>query len=168
LAQCTASASSSRSSLVALNFEEIRSAADLQRASEEAVWQNFERLAAFIFQENGFDVQRVRVITYGKRRRQYDVIARKDERVFLAECKKWSGSRHRLSALLKAVKQHRERCEFYRAATGENDVVPLIVTLIEEDVLFYEGIPIVPILKLDSFLREEECLPLYLEAQKSA
>lgn len=87
---------------------------------------------------------------------------------YFAECKKWSGSRHRLSALLKAVKQHRERCEFYRAATGENDVKSRRIVTLIEDVLFYEAIPIVPILKLDSFLREEECLPLYLEAQKSA
>jgi hypothetical protein len=30
------------------------------------------------------------------------------------------------------------------------------VTLIEEEIIFYEGIPIVPILKLNSFINEEE------------
>jgi len=35
-------------------------------------------------------------------------------------------------------------------------VIPIIVTLIEEEIIFYEGIPIVPILKLNSFINEEE------------
>lgn len=139
---------------MASSYEEIRSAADLQSVSEKSVWQSFERLAAFIFEENGFAAERGRVITCGKRRRQFDVIARKGGRIFLAECKRWSGSRYRLSALLRAVEQHRERCEFYSAATGER-ARPVIVTLIEEEVQFHDGIPIVPIHKLNSFLQEE-------------
>ncbi|HPT19487.1 MAG TPA: restriction endonuclease [Methanothrix sp.] len=137
-----------------MDFEDIRSAGDLQRVSEEAVWQNFERLAAFIFEQNGFSALRGRIVTLNRRRRQYDVIARKNDKTFLVECKRWSGSRYRLSALLRAVEQHRERCEFYRAATGER-ARPVIVTLIEEEVQFHDGIPIVPIHKLNSFLQEE-------------
>jgi hypothetical protein len=141
---------------LASSYEEIRSAADLQSVSEKSVWQSFERLAAFIFEENGFAAERGRVITCGKRRRQFDVIARKGGRIFLAECKRWSGSRYRLSALLRAVEQHKERCQFYSSVTGEGDVVPVIVTLIEEEVQFYQGMAIVPILKLNSFLGEVE------------
>ncbi len=136
-------------------FEAIKSIEDLQKVSERVVWQNFERLAAFIFEENNFQVETGKVKTFNKKRRQYDVIARKGNKTFLVECKKWAGNRYRLSALLTAVEQHKERSEFYRILTDEN-VTPIIVTLIEEEILFYEAIPIVPILKLNSFINEEE------------
>ncbi len=136
-------------------FEAIKSIADLQKVSDEVVWQNFERLVAFIFEENSFQVETGKVKTLNKKRRQYDVIARKGSKIVLAECKKWAGNRYRLSALLTAVKQHKERSEFYRVLTNEN-VTPIIVTLIEEEILFYEDIPIVPILKLNSLINEEE------------
>jgi hypothetical protein len=71
------------------------------------------------------------------------------------ECKKWAGNRYRLSAIKSAVRRHIERSEFYSSLTNEN-VIPVIVTLIEEEILLYEGVPVVPILKLDSFINEED------------
>jgi hypothetical protein len=37
-----------------MNFEDIQSIEDLAVVSEEVVWQNFERSAAFIFEKNNF------------------------------------------------------------------------------------------------------------------
>jgi len=136
-----------------MNFKDIRNFEDLQNVSKEVVWQNFERLAAFIFEENNFEVQVNTVKTIKNKRRQYDVIARNKDETFLIECKKWAGAHYRLSALKKAVKQHKERTEFFRSLTEEN-VIPIIVTLIEEEIKFYEEIPIVPIFKLNSFINE--------------
>jgi protease II len=138
-----------------MNFEDIRSIEDLQKVSKEVVWQNFERLAAFIFEENNFRVETGKVKTSNKKRRQYDVIAKKADKTFLVECKKWAGNRYRLSAIKSAVKQHIERSEFYSSLTNEN-AIPVIVTLIEEEILFFEGVPVVPILKLNSFINEED------------
>jgi Holliday junction resolvase len=136
-----------------MNFEDIKSIEDLEKVSKEAIWQNFERLAAFIFEENEFQVKINTVKTLNKKRRQYDVIAKKNSQTFLIECKKWAGNRYRLSALKRAVEQHKERVEFYKNSTGE-DAAPIIVTLIEEELQFYEEVPIVPILKLNSFINE--------------
>jgi len=136
-------------------FEDIKSIEDLQRVSREAVWQNFERLTAFIFQENDFQVKINAVKISNKKRRQYDVIAKKRGKTFLIECKKWAGNRRRLSALKRAVEQHKERSKFYRNLTNEN-VIPIIVTFIEEEILFYEEVPVVPISKLNSFINEED------------
>jgi hypothetical protein len=36
------------------HFEDIKCIEDLDRVSTEVVWQNFERLTAFIFEENSF------------------------------------------------------------------------------------------------------------------
>jgi hypothetical protein len=136
-----------------MNFDDIDSIDDLETVSEEVVWQNFERLAAFIFEKNEFAVTINTVKTLNRMRRQYDVIARKRDRTFLIECKKWAGSRYRLSALKRAVLQHKERTAFYDTILHE-DAVPVIVTLIEEEILVYEGVPIVPVLRLNSFISE--------------
>ena len=138
-----------------MNFEAIKNHGDLQTVSREAIWQDFEELAAYIFSQNDFQVQIRKVKRSKKKRRQYDVIAKKGSRTILAECKKWSGNRHRLSALRAAVRKHWERSEFYRTLTDEA-VFPIIVTLLEEEIQLYEGMPVVPICKLNSFLNEED------------
>ena len=136
-----------------MNFEDIQSLEDLAVVSEEVVWQNFERLAAFIFEKNNFRVKVNTVKTYQKTKRQYDVIAWKGNQTFLVECKKWAGNRYRLSAVKKAVEQHKERTLFYAAITNE-DAIPLLVTLIEEEIRVYKGVPIVSIQKLNGFVNE--------------
>jgi len=147
-----------------MNFEDIGSIEDLEIVSEEIIWQNFERLAAFIFEKNDFRVTVNTVKTYHKKRRQYDVIARKSNQTFLVECKKWAGNRYRLSALKKAVEQHNERTTFYNTITHEG-AIPILVTLIEEEIRLYEGVPLVPVQKLNSFIHEldkdEEGIPFW-------
>jgi hypothetical protein len=138
-----------------MNFEDIHSIEDLAVVSEEVVWQHFERLAAFIFEKNNFSVKVNTVKTFHKTRRQYDVIAWKGNQTFLVECKKWAGNRYRLSAVKKAVEQHKERTTFYAAITNE-DAIPILVTLIEEEIRLYEGVPIVSIQKLNGFVNELE------------
>ena len=134
-------------------FEDIRSVEDLEMVSETVIWQNFERLAAFIFEKNDFTVTVNTVKTGNKKRRQYDVISMRSDQTFLVECKKWAGSRYRLSALKKAIEQHKERTIFYETIMNE-DAIPVVVTLVEEEIHVYQGVPIVPILKLNSFIGE--------------
>jgi hypothetical protein len=136
-----------------MNFEDISSIDELEAVSAEVIWQNFERLAGFIFEKNDFMVNVNTVKTCNKKRRQYDVIARKNSRTFLVECKKWAGSRYRLSALKKAIVQHKERTTFYESITDEA-AIPVIVTLIEEQILVHEGVPLVPVTKLNAFISE--------------
>jgi hypothetical protein len=136
-----------------MNFEDIQDIDGLEIISKEVVWQNFERLVAFMLEENDFRVQVNTVKVSNKKRRQFDVIARKGKLTLLVECKKWAGSRYRLSALKRAIERHKERTAFYKGVT-EEDAIPIIVTLIEEEIQFYECVPIVPICKLNSFLNE--------------
>jgi hypothetical protein len=136
-----------------MNFEDISSIDELETVSAEVIWQNFERLAGFIFEKNDFTVNVNTVKTCNKKRRQYDVIARKNSRTFLVECKKWAGSRYRLSALKRAILQHKERTTFYEDIMEEH-AIPVIVTLIEEQILVHEGVPLVPVTKLNAFIIE--------------
>jgi len=139
------------------DFETIGSIGELEGVAEGSVWQHFERLTAFIFEQNGFRVSVGTVKTLNRKRRQYDVIARKNGRTFLVECKRWSGDRYRLSALKRAVVQHRERAGFYNEITQE-DAVPVLVTLIEEEIRVFDGVPLVPIHRLNAFISELDSL----------
>jgi hypothetical protein len=136
-----------------MNFEDIAAIAELETVSEKTIWQNFERLAAFIFEKNEFCVTVNSIKILNKKRRLYVVIARKNDQTFLIECKKWAGNRYRLSALKGAVVQHKERTAFYEHIMHE-DAVPLIVTLVEEEIRVYEGVPIVPVIRLNAFINE--------------
>ena len=136
-----------------MNFEDIDSIGDLEIVSEGSLWQNFEKLTGFIFEKNNFWTNVNTVKTWNKKRRQYDVIAKKSNQTFLVECKKWAGNRYRLSALKKAILQHRERTLFYENIENEK-AIPVIVTLIEEEILIFEGVPLVPVNKLNSFIGE--------------
>ena len=138
-----------------MNFQDIKDHKDLQKISKDMAWQHFEELAAFIFSENDFLVEVRKVKTLKKKRRQYDVIAKKDNKTILVECKKWASNRYRLSALKTAVQKHIERSEFYRVLTNET-VTPIIVTFIEEEILIFEGVPIIPIFRLNSYINEKE------------
>ena len=91
--------------------------------------------------------------TRHRQRRQYDVIARKNDCNLLVECKRWSGGRYRLSALKRAVGQHRERVLFYESVMNAEGV-PVIVTLIEEKIRVFEGVPLVPVHLLNAFIGE--------------
>jgi Holliday junction resolvase len=126
--------------------------------AEGSPWQDFERLTAFIFGQNGFATRVGTVKTRGRQRRQYDVIARKDALTLLVECKQWSGNRYRLSALKLAAGKHRERTAFYESITGES-AVPVIVVLIEEEIRVFEGIPLVPVHRLNAFIGELDRFP---------
>jgi hypothetical protein len=139
--------------MTTMNFEDIKTIEDLDRVSKEVEWQSFEVLVGSIFEANDFQVNINKVRTSNRKRRQYDVIAKRNDITYLIECKKWAGNRYRLSALKRAIEQHRERTEFYRNLTEENPI-PIIVTFIEEDIRLYEDMPIVPILRLNSFISE--------------
>ena len=53
----------------------INSLSELESLSQKVRWQYFEKLVAFIFEQNGFDVKQNTVIVKGKTRKQFDVIA---------------------------------------------------------------------------------------------
>ncbi|OPX65321.1 MULTISPECIES: restriction endonuclease [unclassified Methanoregula] len=137
----------------AADFETIGSIAELDAVAGGSRWQGFERLAAYIFGQHDFEVSVGTVINRNGKRRQYDVIARRDGRTLLAECKQWSGRRYRISALRHAVVQHRERAQFYETITREASI-PLIVTLIDEDIRIIDSVPLVPVHRLNAFIGE--------------
>ena len=125
----------------------INSLSELESLSQKVRWQYFEKLVAFIFEQNGFDTTQNVVVVKGKPRRQFDVIASSFGKTYVIECKKWRSRKSIESAIKTAAKQHKERCEFYGNAT------PLITIL--ADVNMEAEMPVVPITKLNAYINEE-------------
>ncbi len=130
----------------------IKSIADLEQLSHAVKWQYFERLVAWIFEQNNYDVKAGEIIKTGSGKRQIDVVASKYGRIFLVECKKWR-HKERKDALNSAVRKHLERCDLYSIAKNK-EVMPLIVTLLDDDIEEINGVAIVPITKLNWFLNQ--------------
>ena len=123
----------------------IKTVGELEQLSRSLRWQWFEKLVAFVFEQNDFSVNEKRVIAFGNTKRQYDVIAEKFGKVWLVECKK-----QKTLNFNQAIKKHLERCEIYKNKTKKT-IVPLIVTMNQE---MGAEIPVVPLLKLNVFINE--------------
>jgi hypothetical protein len=139
----------------------VKTIQDFQTLGPRMKWQFFERLVAFVFKQNDYEVAVSVVKRLGKKRsagntkRQYDVIAESPRHVFAADCKRWTGRRYKSSMLKSAAEKQIERCMFLKAET-KKPILPLIVTLMREDVVIHDGVPVVPIEMLNSFIHSWE------------
>ncbi|MBS3051220.1 MAG: restriction endonuclease [Candidatus Aenigmarchaeota archaeon] len=134
----------------------IKTIGNLQSISSAAKWQYFEKLVAFIFEENGFEAKQNVIVKNPPHKRQFDVIAKRYGATYLVECKKWKSKKQRASALKSAVAKHLERCALY--GTLHKEGIPLIVTLLEEEISEHNGVMIVPIMKLNWFINNHESI----------
>ena len=127
----------------------IKLGADVESVSEYLTWQDFESITGLILEKKDFDVTKNLILT--KPRIEIDVVGTKMDIALLIDCKHWKTMSK--SALDEIVKKQVERVKRY--VTDENmSALPVIVTLHQEEVQFIENVPIVPIMKLSSFLDE--------------
>ncbi len=132
-----------------------------------AGWREFERLCARVFEEHGFRALTNVRFSSGGALRELDVVALREPRILAVDCKLWRRARE--SALRRTVRAHKERCAaFAQAAPAiprvaaevarwrSARVVPAIVDLHEVSLKVFEGVPIVPLRKLSSFIEELE------------
>ena len=127
----------------------IKLGADVESVSEYLTWQDFESITGLILEKKDFDVTKNLILT--KPRMEIDVVGTKMDIALLIDCKHWKTMSK--SALNEIVKKQVERVKRY--VTHQNiSALPVIVTLHQEAIQFIDGIPIVPIKKLSSFLDE--------------
>ena len=123
--------------------------ATIEDVSEYLTWRYFEAITGIILEENGFDVTKNLVLT--KPRMEIDVIGKRMNLALLIDCKHWKNMSK--SALDEIVKKQIERVKRY-VADEDITALPVIVTLHQEGTQLVENVPIVPIMKLPSFLDE--------------
>ena len=127
----------------------IKLGADVESVSEYLTWQDFESITGLILEKKDFDVTKNLILT--KPRMEIDVVGTKMDIALLIDCKHWKTMSK--SALNEIVKKQVERVKRY--VSDENmSALPVIVTLHQEEIQFIENVPIVPIMKLSSFLDE--------------
>ena len=127
----------------------IKLGADVESVSEYLTWQDFESITGLFLQEKDFDVTKNLILT--KPRMEIDVVGTKMDIALLIDCKHWKTMSK--SALDEIVKKQVERVKRY-VADENMSALPVIVTLHQEEIQFIENVPIVPIMKLSSFLDE--------------
>jgi hypothetical protein len=127
----------------------IKLGADIESVSEYLTWQDFESITGLILEKKDFDVTKNLILT--KPRMEIDVVGTKMDIALLIDCKHWNTMSK--SSLDEIVKKQVERVKRY--VSDENmSALPVIVTLHQEEIQFIENVPIVPIMKLSSFLDE--------------
>ena len=127
----------------------IKLGADVESVSEYLTWQDFESITGLILEKKDFDVTKNLILT--KPRMEIDVVGTKMDIALLIDCKHWKTMSK--SALNDIVKKQVERVKRY-VADENMSALPVIVTLHQEEIQFIENVPIVPIMKLSSFLDE--------------
>ena len=127
----------------------INLGATIEDVSEYLTWRDFESITGLILEEKNFDVTKNLILT--KPRMEIDVIGKKMDIALLIDCKHWKTMSN--SVLDEIVKKQVERVKRY-----VNDecisALPAVVTLHQEEIKFIDNVPIIPIMKLSSFLDE--------------
>ena len=127
----------------------IKLGSTIEDVSEFLTWRDFESLTGMILHEHNFDVTKNLILT--KPRMEIDVVGEKMNIALLIDCKHWKNMSK--SALDEIVKKQIERVKHY-VSDKSISALPVIVTLHQEVIQFIGNVPIVPIMKLSSFLSE--------------
>ena len=128
----------------------IKSGTTIADVSHNIDWKDFEGLVAEILESKNFKV--VRNFRLRQPTMEIDVIGTRLGTAVLIDCKHWKRMSH--SALETIVRKQIERAKHYVSNTKIEIIVPVIVTLYQEETSFINRVPIVPILQFSSFIDE--------------
>ncbi|TFH04377.1 MAG: hypothetical protein E4H14_14890 [Candidatus Thorarchaeota archaeon] len=133
-------------------------------------WKDFEGLVASILGENSF------ICTESFRRRgtsdikgmEIDVIGIRGRTALSVDAKMWSVRGGKSSALRTAAEKQKERTnrlttqleqlskKIPSMTKGQYTIFPVMVTWLVEEVEMHEGVPVVPVFKLNGFIQDFE------------
>ena len=151
-----------------MKLEEVEQFLQKGRTIEEFVekidWKEFETFVKEIFSANGFkSISNFRFKT--SRRFEIDIVASKNNLVFVVDCKEWDKGRYKNSGLMKAAEDQIRRTDEFKKFLMKNPiaknklkvnsnpkVVPILVTWYDETISEHQNCFVVPVWKLNSFL----------------
>jgi hypothetical protein len=135
-----------RASLLALQL-----GCDIQECSKLLSWKDFEYFTSELLIL--FEYQTKVNINLSKPRAQLDVIGIKNDFAITIDCKHWKYS-NKTTLTIYAEKQIRRTMLWLEREKKITQALPMIITLDNAIFKFINGVPIVPILTLKSFLKE--------------
>ncbi len=113
-------------------------------------WQDFERLCAALMRSSGLRVQENVVLT--KPRAQIDVVASGPSLILSVDCKHWRKG-HSPSSMSKFAQSQLKRSSLLRRRTRDaRPIASAILSMSEPEGRFVEGVAVVPVRTLGSFL----------------
>jgi hypothetical protein len=152
----------------------VQSGADIERVSRPLQWQEFEAIAAYGFEHNGYHVFRNVHFKHDERRYEMDITACQGQLIVCADCKHWKRSLGP-SILNKVVEEQVQRTFAFAEALpspktklrfslkGTMTFVPTILTLVQARLKFCDDVPVVSVLQSQDFFNE---LPGHVHALK--
>jgi hypothetical protein len=130
----------------------IKMGVDVEDLSKMLNWKDFELLATGILDANGYVAHHA--FRLKKPMMEIDVVGIKDGMALLIDCKHWKRSSPSEMARFASMQIRRAEA-FIRAGKGQiRFAVPVILTLHLESITFAGDVPVIPIIKLRSFLNE--------------
>jgi len=127
-------------------------------------WREFEEFTAAIFDAHGFLTRHPFRFSTERRRFEIDVAAARLPYIFCADCKHFGVRPGKASSLRAAAEAQIGRVEAlashfpsHQASLGclhwkTAMLIPLLVTLLHEELVFHSGVPVVPAALLNTFL----------------
>lgn len=149
--------------------------ADLEKASELLQWREFEAMAAFALENNGYSVTKNLRFKHDGRRYEIDVVACRKPLILCVDCKHW----HHLmgnAVMNRIAKEQIARVQSLVNFLPNPNIdlgldswksarfVPIILSLVVDKSKFCSGVPIVPILQVQDFLNQ---LPSFTDSMLS-
>jgi hypothetical protein len=145
-----------------LALKALSHGADLERICRLLSWQEFEDITVKSLEANGFLTFKHLAFRSGNNRREIDVVGVGYMLVICADCKHWMKALRGSTVELIARKQVERVTELAsnrdarrRLGVPERDTVsfvPAVVSLLDAEPRLVGGVPIVSVLKLNSFL----------------
>ena len=156
----------SRAMRIDLAKNAVRNGANISEIIDLLTWKDFEGFIASILSENTFRCvesyrRRGNSLTHGM---EIDVIGVKGDLIISIDAKMWSIRSGKTSALKTAAEKQKKRTlelseeldklakKMGALAEKTYRLFPVLVTWLVEEVELHEGVPVVPIFKLNSFI----------------
>jgi Holliday junction resolvase-like predicted endonuclease len=148
---------------IALAIEALKGGSDPERVCRKLNWKEFEEVAMIALDSNGYITSKHFVFKHGKVRREIDLVCVKGKLVLCIDCKHWMHGWHR-SRMTSAVREQVERTKALAAEASsvtkrlnlphltEFTFLPILVTLADVASRTIQNVPVVPILRMRTFL----------------
>lgn len=141
---------------------------DAEKVVQHMTWKDFEGLVAGILERNGYRcIESFRRIGNDEiEGMEIDVIGVKERKILSVDAKMWGIRKGKASALKSAAEDQFDRTKrlgnqldtvsqkIGGLEPGDYELTPVLVTWFVEDIQFHDGIPMVPVFKLNSFVLE--------------
>lgn len=118
---------------------------------DELTWQEFEEYIRDVLEHHYFDIQFRKIFKTSERAYQIDAVAYRNDLCLCMDGKKYGRSRHRSSSLKEQAKIHYDRCQAHEREFGVRSL-PVIVSWIDDDLMYENGCIFVSIDRLNDFL----------------